>query len=70
MPRKFGRKVEKLPDFDVLTEEAFETATVIKERLQYKGFKKISIIRHDNIGEIISEHYELNVDGETLCLYH
>tara|TARA_Y100000768_G_scaffold279161_1_gene214365 strand:+ start:4794 stop:6200 length:1407 start_codon:yes stop_codon:yes gene_type:complete len=70
MPRKFGRKVEKLPDFDVLTEDAFETATVIKERLEYKGFKKISIIRHDNIGEIISEHYELNVAGETLCFFY
>ena len=70
MPRKFGRKLEKLPDFDVLTEDAFETATVIKERLEYKGFKKISIIRHDKIGEIISEHFELNVGGETLCFFY
>tara|TARA_Y100000741_G_scaffold349379_1_gene318442 strand:- start:1547 stop:2995 length:1449 start_codon:yes stop_codon:yes gene_type:complete len=70
MPRKFGRKIEKLPDFDVLAEDAFEAATVIKERLEYKGFKKISIIRHDKIGEIISEHFELNVAGETLCFFY
>ncbi len=70
MPRKFGRKLKKLPDFDVLSEDSFETATIIKEKLQRKGFKKISIIRHDNIGNIISEHYELNVAGETMCFLY
>jgi len=70
MPRKFGRKLEKFPDFDVLTEDAFETATIIKEKLEHKGFKKISIARHDNIGDIISEHYELNVGGETVCFFY
>jgi len=70
MPRKFGRKIEKLPDFDVLAEDAFETATILKERLEHKGFKKISIIRHDNIGKIISEHFELNVSGETVCFFY
>ena len=70
MPRKFGRKLKKLPDFEVLSDDSFETATIIKEKLQRKGFKEISIIRHDNIGNIISEHYEHNVAGETMCLLY
>ena len=70
MPRKMRRKLEKFPDFDVLTEDAYDTATIVKEKLIYHGFKKVTIIRHDKIGDIISEHFELNVQGEAVCFFY
>jgi hypothetical protein len=58
--------VRKIPDFDVLSEEPEKCATILKESLERSGFKKIKIINHEPIGEIIPSHIEVKVDGETI----
>jgi len=62
--------VKKIPDFDVLAEDPERTATIIKEGLMRDGFKQIKIVPHPAIGEIIPEHIELKVQGETVAFIY
>ena len=66
LPNKEKRFLEKIPDFDVLHENPDECATIVQERLEDAGFKKIEIIKHDAIGEIIPEHIEIRMKNEIL----
>uniref|UniRef100_A0A6C0JK40 Poly(A) polymerase catalytic subunit domain-containing protein n=1 Tax=viral metagenome TaxID=1070528 RepID=A0A6C0JK40_9ZZZZ len=59
--------VKKIPDFDVLSEEPNKCATILKESLEREGFKKISIINHDPIGEIIPYHVEIQVGKSSIA---
>jgi hypothetical protein len=70
MPTKISVKFRKLPDFDVLSEDCELTASLVKERLEQTGFKSVKIIKHDKIGEIISEHVEIRVGQETICFIY
>ena len=53
--------VDKIPDFDVLSNNPSQSSQIVLERLKEKGFKNISCKKHAPIGEIISEHYEIRV---------
>jgi len=70
MPKAQRRQVQKVPDFDVLSEDPKMAATIIKERLTYEGIKKVSIIEKKGIGEIISPHYEIVIDKDTVCFIY
>ena len=61
MPGDLQRKLYKIPDFDVLSEDPLLTAQIVKERLQDIGVKYVKIVKRPNIGEIISNHYEIKV---------
>jgi hypothetical protein len=58
--------VKKIPDFDVLSEEPDKCATILKEALHSDGFKKIILINHSAIGEVIPPHIEVRVGNETI----
>ena len=64
------KMIEKIPDFDVLSEEPEKCATIVKEKLQENGFKQVSIIHHEEIGELIPEHYEIRVGKETVAFVY
>ena len=70
MPKKLSIKLQKLPDFDVLSENANLSATIVKERLEEANHKKFSIVFHEKIGEVVSEHYEVKVGSDTLCFIY
>lgn len=70
MPRHQQKLLEKIPDFDVISEDPERSAVILKERLSDNGFKKITIRKHKNIGEIIPEHYEVIVDNETITFIY
>ena len=67
---KNGLKITKVPDFDVLSENPEQAATIVKERLQDEGFKKIRIIKHDGVGEIVAPHYEVSIDDDTVAFIY
>ncbi len=70
MPEKYRKIIEKNPDFDVLSEDSEQTANIVKQRLIDSGFKRVSVIHNDEIGEIIPEHYEIRVGKDTVaCIY-
>jgi hypothetical protein len=64
------KMIEKIPDFDVLSEEPEKCATIVKEKLQENGFKQVSITHHEEIGELIPDHYEIRVGKETVAFVY
>lgn len=70
MPKKTKKIIEKIPDFDVLSENPQRTATIVEERLADAGFKNIKIIHHDAIGEIVPEHIEIRYNKELLAFIY
>jgi hypothetical protein len=64
------KKIPHIPDFDVLSEDPEQTATILKERLQIRGLKKVTIHKKAGIGEIIAPHYEVRVSNETIAFIY
>jgi hypothetical protein len=60
------REILKVPDFDVLCEDINLCADVLKKELTQSKFKKIKIIHHEGIHEILPEHIEIKVDGNSI----
>lgn len=70
MPKKQRQNAQKIPDFDVLSEDPEKTAIIVSEQLNVMGFKNIKIIKHDEIGEIIPRHIEIRVGNETIAFIY
>ena len=70
MPSKLKHKFKKYPDFDVLSIESLKTAESIKKSLNDIGIQNVSIVKREKIGEIISLHYEIKVDKDTVAFIY
>lgn len=70
MPKNLRRKLEKIPDFDVLSEEPVLTAQIVKERLEDIDIKNVKIIKRPGVGEIIAPHYEIKVGTDTVAFIY
>ena len=70
MPHHLKKKLEKIPDFDVLSEEPLTAAQIIKERLTDINIKNVKIIKRPAVGEIIAPHYEIKVGKDTVVLIY
>jgi Poly(A) polymerase catalytic subunit len=70
MPKQLQKKLAKVPDFDVLSEDPVKTAEILKERLQDAGFKKIKIVKQKSIGEIVAPHYQIQIGGDTVAFIY
>jgi Poly(A) polymerase catalytic subunit len=70
MPESQRHLVKKIPDFDVLYEDPEKCATIVQERLESLGYKKIRIIKHEAIGEIIPEHVEILYGKDILAFVY
>ena len=58
------------PDFDILSDDPFASATIIKERLMTAGFNNVKIYKKNGVGEIIAPHYEIIVDKDTVAFIY
>ena len=70
MPKNLRHKLEKIPDFDVLSEEPILTAQIIKERLSDLNVKNVKIIKRPGVGEVIAPHYEIKVGKDTIVFIY
>jgi hypothetical protein len=70
MPANLRIKLEKIADFDVLSNSPETTAEVIKERLDDNGIKNVKIIKQPAVGEIVPEHYEVKVGKDTILFIY
>ena len=70
MPNKIQEKIDKNPDFDVLSETPLKTANIVQERLIDVGIKNVNIYKRTNVGEIIAEHYEIKVGRDTIAFIY
>jgi len=70
MPKNIKHKLEKIADFDVLSNEPEDTAHIVKERLKDIGIKNTKIIKKNPIGEIIPLHYEVKIGKDTIAFIY
>lgn len=70
MPKNQQKKVRKYADFDVLSIEPEKTCEIILERLEDINVKNTKIIKHESVGEIISNHYEIRVGKDTVAFVY
>ena len=70
MPKNLKHKLEKIPDFDVLSEEPLLTAEIVKERLNDINVKDVKIIKRPGVGEVIAPHYEIKVGKDTIAFIY
>jgi hypothetical protein len=70
MPEKQRKIMEKIPDFDVISEEPEKTAMIICERLTESGFKNAKSIIHEPIYERMGLHIEIRVGKETVAFIY
>jgi len=72
MPTRERKLVESIPDFDVLSENPDECAEYVKTNILALNIRqKVSIVKHEAIGEIIPEYSEILI-GKTdtlVCIY-
>ena len=70
MPKHLKKQLEKIPDFDILSEDPLLTSLIIKERLADIKIKNVKIIKRPGIGEVIAPHYEIKVDKDTIAFIY
>lgn len=70
MPKQQRKQLDNIPDFDLLSEDPLTSITIVKERLELEGIKKVKIRYHNSIGEIIPKHYELIIDYDTIAFIY
>ena len=63
-------KVEKTADFDVIVEDVEKAAIILKERIEDKIGKKIVMIQHAEINEIIPKHIEIKIDDDSVAFLY
>jgi hypothetical protein len=70
MPKQLRHQLEKIPDFDVLSEEPILTAQIVKERLSDINVTNVKIIKRPGVGEVIAPHYEIKVGKDTIAFIY
>jgi hypothetical protein len=70
MPKHLRKQLQKIPDFDVLSEDPMVTAQIVIERLSDINVKNVKIIKRPSIGEIIAPHYEIRVGNDTIAFIY
>ena len=70
MPKHLRKKLERIADFDVLSNDPETTADIVKERLKDIGIRNVKIIKREPIGEIIPMHYEIRVGNDTIAFIY
>jgi len=69
MPKHLHKRLEKIPDFDVLSEDPKKTAEILKERLKDAGYKA-KIVKRKEIGEIVAPHYQVLIGADTIAFIY
>ena len=70
MPENFKKKIKPIPDFDILSEEPLKSARILKEKLIDNNFNNIQIFKGKYFDEVIPEHYEIRVEGDTIAFIY
>jgi hypothetical protein len=70
LDENFKVKDSKIPYIDALSSDSETTIFKIKEILEKNNIKNVKIFKHNNIGEILSEHYELKINDDTILILY
>lgn len=67
MPDSYGRSPKGIPVFDVLSEQPQRCANILKDALQENRIRRVKLIQHTSIGEVVPEHIEVIAENETVA---
>ena len=70
MPKNLQQKLQKIADFDALSNDPETTVDIVKERLKDIGVKDVKIIKRENVGEIVPVHYEVKIGGDSIAFIY
>jgi len=70
MPSHLRKKIQNIADFDILSNNPENTSQIVKERLKDNNITNVKIIKHENIGEIIPEHYEIKIRKDSVLFIY
>jgi hypothetical protein len=70
MPKKERAQVNTIPDFDMLSENPMSSALILKEQLNYEGFKNVAIRKKKPIGEYVDDHCEIIVNNDAIAFIY
>jgi hypothetical protein len=70
MPYKERIQVSNIPDFDVISENPETSSRILKEQLNYEGFKNVTINKKNRIGEYVDVHYEIVVNKDVIAFIY
>jgi hypothetical protein len=66
---KPAKKVRTTPDYDAVAEDAWTTAKYLKDELVRAGYAA-KIVKHAAVGELISEHFEIKIEKDTVAFIY
>lgn len=69
MPHEKRKLLKKVPDFDVLATNQLQCLNILISTLKYNGITA-TFKKHNPIGGLISEHYEVFVGAETIAFIY
>jgi len=70
MPKHQRRIVNKIPDFDVLSEDPRELCEEVVRELTAHKYTNVKYTKHAGIGEVISEHYDIRIGDEVIAFLY
>ena len=70
MPKPLRKKLEEIPDFDVIARDPKKIAEIVKEELKKRNIKDVKIIKRKPVDEIIPLHYEVKVGLDSICFIY
>lgn len=70
MPAHLQKKIQKIADFDVLSNDPKSCAEIVKERLKDEGITRVKIIKHEAVGEIVPFHYEVRIGKDAIAFIY
>jgi hypothetical protein len=70
MPNNLKKKLSNYADFDVLSNNPSQTSTIVMERLKDIGIKNANVKKHNSVGEIVPEHYEIKIGKDSICFVY
>ena len=70
MPRNIRRNIDRIPDFDVLSDHPKEVATSVKRKLLEDGFNNVEIVEHKKETDILLVNYEVKINNNTIVFIY
>jgi hypothetical protein len=70
MPKQQRRIIQKIPDFDVLSEEPRDLCDAVVRELTANKYTDVKYTKHAGVGEVISEHYDIRIGDEVIAFLY
>ena len=70
MPKHQRRLIQKIPDFDVLSEDPRVVCEDVVSELLLHNYKKVKYVKHKGVGEVISEHFDIRIGDELVAFVY